>query len=121
MGLFEMDSDKKYCLGSVVVPQTPIPLHTMGQKSCFWRLGMGCIPKGQCLKVSSGSAGAPQTPIPLHTMGQKSCFWIPGMGVFEMGKNIGGFSGGAPTTHSSAHYGPEKVLPGMGVFEMDNA
>ena len=35
-----MDNDKKCCLVSGVAPQTPIPLHTMGQKSCFWIPGM---------------------------------------------------------------------------------
>ena len=27
---------KKNCMGSGVAPQPPIPLHTMGQKRCFW-------------------------------------------------------------------------------------
>ena len=36
-----MDNAKKYCLGSGVAPQTPIPLHIMGQKSSFGIPGMG--------------------------------------------------------------------------------
>jgi hypothetical protein len=27
---------KKYAMGSGVVPQTRIPLHTLAQKRCFW-------------------------------------------------------------------------------------
>ena len=74
MGVFEMDDAKKYCLGSGLAPKTPIPLHTIGQKRCFW---------------------------------------IPGMAVFEMDsakKILLGFWGGAPSTHTSAHHGPEKVF-----------
>ena len=43
MGLFEIDNAKIYFLGSGVVPQTRISLHTMGRKTCFWIPGMGAF------------------------------------------------------------------------------
>ena len=64
--------------------QTPIPLHTVGQKMCFWIPGMGVLEIDRAKKYCLGSGVAPQTPRPLHTMGQKRCFWIPGKGVLEM-------------------------------------
>ena len=65
---------RKNCLGSGVAPQTPIPLHTMGQKRCFSIPGMGLFELDIAKKYCLGSVGAPQTPIPLHTIGQKRCF-----------------------------------------------
>ena len=41
MVVSQMENAKKYCLGSGVAPQTPIPLYTMGQKRFFWIPGMG--------------------------------------------------------------------------------
>ena len=108
-----MDDAKKYCLGSGVAPQTPIPLHIMGRKRCFWIPGMGVFEMDDAKKYCLGSGVAPLKPIPLHTMGQKKCFGIPGMEVFEMDNDNEfclGFWGGAPNTHTAAHHGPKKVF-----------
>ena len=85
MGVFELHNAKKYCWGSGVALQTPIPLYPLGQKRCFWIPGMGVFETNNGQKYCLGSGVAPQTPVPLHTMGQKGCFWIPRMGVFEFG------------------------------------
>ena len=64
-----MDKAKKYCLGSGVAPQTPIPLHTIHQQKWFWMPGMGVFGVDDAKKYCLSSGVAPQAPIPLHTMG----------------------------------------------------
>ena len=73
----------KYVMGYGVAPQTCIPLHTMGQKRCFWIPKVVVFQTHHAKKYAVGPGVAPQTRIPLHTMGQKRCFWIPKMVVFE--------------------------------------
>ena len=112
-GVCNGQCQKKYCFGSLVVPQTPIPLHTLGQKRCFWMPGMGVFVTGNGRKHYLGSGVVPQTPMPLHPMGQQRCFWIPKMGVFAMDnakKTVIGFRGGAPNTHTSAPHGLAKAF-----------
>ena len=70
-------------MGSEVAPQTRIPLHTTGQKRCFWIHKMAVFETHHAIKYAVGSGVALQPPIPLHTMGQKRCFWVPRMMVFE--------------------------------------
>ena len=62
MAVFEMDNAKKYCLASGVSSQSPIPLHTMGQKNSFWGPGMGVFEMDNAKKYCLGSGVAPQTP-----------------------------------------------------------
>ena len=74
MVVFEAHHVKKYGVGSGVAPQTPLPLHTMGQKSCFWMPKIVVFETHYAKNMVSVLWGAPQTPLPLHTMGQKRCF-----------------------------------------------
>ena len=112
MGVFETHHAKKYVMGSRVAPQTPIPLHTTGQKRCFWIPKMVVFETHHARKNGVGSGVAPQTCIPLHTMGQKKIsgylkWWCL---KHTMPKICCGFWGGAPNTHTSAHHGPEKLF-----------
>ena len=70
-------------MGSGVGPQPPIPLHSMGQKRCFWIPKMVAFETHHAKNYAAGYGLGPQPPIPLHTMGQKRCFWIPKLLVFE--------------------------------------
>ena len=79
-----MHTAKKYCLGSGVAPQTPVPLHAAGQKRCFWIPGMVVFELHNAKKYCLGDGVALQTPIPLYPIGQQRCFWVPRMVVFEM-------------------------------------
>ena len=63
-------------------PNHSEPLHTMGQKKCFWIPRTGVFETHHANKCGVGSGVAPQTGIPVDTMGQKKCFWIPRMVVF---------------------------------------
>ena len=72
--LFETHRAKKCGVGSGVAPQTHIPLHTMGQKKCFWMPEMVVFETHEAKQYGVGSGVAPQTRIPLHTVGQKRCF-----------------------------------------------
>ena len=76
---------------------------------------MGVFETHDAKKYRLGSGVALQPPKPLHTIGQKRCFWVPKMGVFETHdakKYCLGSGGGAATTHTSAHQGPEKLFLG---------
>ena len=114
MVVFETHEDKKSRVGCGVAPQTPTPLHTMGQKRCVWVLRMGVFETHHAKKIYGvGSGLVPQTRIPLRTVGQKRCFWIPKMVVFETHhdkKICCGFRGGAPNTHTTAQHKPEQVF-----------
>ena len=66
MLVFELHNAKKYCLGSGVASQTPIPLYPIGQQRCFWIPGMLVFELHNAKKYSLGSGVASQTPIPLH-------------------------------------------------------
>ena len=95
--------------------RTPTPLHTRGQKKCFWIPGMGVFEPQNAKNYCVGSGVALQTPIPLHTRGQQSCFWLPGTGVFETysaQRLLCGFWGGAPNRHLCADPGPQKGVFG---------
>ena len=54
-----MDSAKKFCSGSGVALQTPIPLHTMGQERCFSIPRMGVFEMDNTKKYCLGSGVAP--------------------------------------------------------------
>ena len=82
--MFGLHRGKKYCLGSGVALQAPIPLYHIDQQKCFWIPRMGVFEMHNAKKYCLGSGVAPQTPIPLYPIGQQRCFGIPGMGVFEM-------------------------------------
>ena len=43
MGVFETHHAKKYCVGSGLALQTPMPLHTTGQTTCFGYLESVCL------------------------------------------------------------------------------
>ena len=75
--------EKKYCSDSRVALQPPIPLHTVGQRKCFWITRMGVFKTDDAEKYCVDSGVALQPPIPLHIMSQQRCFWVPGMVVFE--------------------------------------
>ena len=61
-------------MSSGVAPQTPIPLHTMGQKRCFWIPKLEVFEKHHARKYVMDFGVAPQTRIALHTTGQKKVF-----------------------------------------------
>ena len=53
---------KKYGMGSGVAPQTPIPLHIMGQKRCFWIPELEVFETQHAKKTRHGFwGGAPNT------------------------------------------------------------
>ena len=111
---------------SRVAPQTRIPLHTLGQKRCFWIPKMVVFETHHATKYALGSGVAPQTRISLHTMGQKKCFCVPKMVVFETHhakKNCVG--SGVALQQPIALYpvGQKRCfcIPSMGVFETHNA
>ena len=126
-GSLKCTRPKKYCVGSGVALQTPIPLHTMAQKGFFcghlawWRLKR-TMPKKYCV----GSGVALQPPPPLHTLGQKRCLPVPRMVVFEIydAKRYCVGSGVALQPPIPLHtMGQKRCLPvpRMVVFEMHNA
>ena len=126
MGVFEMDNATKYCFGSGVALHAPIPLHSTGQKMCFWIPGMGVFEMDNAKKILFGfRGGAPNTHTSAHHGPENmfldtwdACVWT------AQSKTILGASGVAPRTHIPLHImGQKKCLwiPGMGVFEMDNA
>ena len=53
-----MVNAKKYCFGSGVALQTPIPLHTIRQKRCFWIPGVGVFELHNAKKCCLGSGVA---------------------------------------------------------------
>ena len=62
MVVFELHNAKKYCLGSGVALQTPIPLYPIGQKRCFCVPGMGVFEMDDAEKMLFGFwGGAPNT------------------------------------------------------------
>ena len=58
---------QKTSWGSAVAPQTPIPLHTMGQKMCFWIPGMEVFEMDNAQKTLFRFwGGAPNTHTSAH-------------------------------------------------------
>ena len=62
MVVFETHGDNKCGVGCGVAPQPPTPLHTMGQKRCFWVTRMGVFEMDDAKKYCVGSGVAHQTP-----------------------------------------------------------
>ena len=55
MVVIETHHANKYDLGSGVAPQTRKPLHTMGQKRCFWIPNMVVFEMHHAKKYAVGS------------------------------------------------------------------
>ena len=70
MVVFELHNAKKYCLGSGVEPQTPIPLYPIGQQKCFWMPMMVVVELHNAKKYCLGSGMVPRTSIYLYLVGQ---------------------------------------------------
>ena len=69
-----MDNAKKYCLGSGVAPQARIPLHTMGQKGCFWIPGIGVLEMGVTKIAVWGQGWRPKHPYRCTPWARKGVF-----------------------------------------------
>ena len=111
--MFVLHNANKYCLGSGVPLQAPIPMYHIDQQKCFWIPRMVVFELHDGNKYCLGSGVAPQTPVPPHPIGQQRCFWIPGMVVIELHnakKIVFGFWGGAPSTHITVRHRPAKVF-----------
>ena len=63
-----------------------IPVHLIGQKTCFWRPTLGVFKVHNAPQCLGGSGVALRMHIPVHLTGQKTCFWRPTMLVFNMHK-----------------------------------
>ena len=71
MGVFETKHAKKYCVGSGLALETPIPAHTKGQKSCLWIPRMGVFETHRAKNVVRFWAGAANSHACAHHGSQK--------------------------------------------------
>ena len=101
-----MHNAKKYAVGSGLLLQTPIPLHTTSQKLCFWIPRMGVFEMHNANKYAVGSGVALQTPIPLHTTTQKLCFGSLGWVSLNCTMSHCPFKGKLHLHHGRTHLGP---------------
>ena len=62
MGVLELHNAKKYCLGTRVAPQTPIPLYPIGQQKCFWIPMMMVFELHNAKNIVGFWGGAPNPP-----------------------------------------------------------
>ena len=98
--------------GSGVAPQTPIPLHTMGRKKCFWKPGMGVFEMEDAQQYRGVQRWRPKHPYLYTPWAEKRGFGDVGWGCLKwrVPQNIVGFTDGTPNTHTSAHHVPGKVF-----------
>ena len=74
MGVFELHSARKYCLGSGLAPQTLIPLYPIRQQAGFWIPMIRMFEVQIAKKYYLRSGVTPQTPIRLYSIGQQKEF-----------------------------------------------
>ena len=113
MVVFDLYNPKKYCLGSLLAHQKPIPLYPIVQQRCFWIPRMVVFELRSAKEYCLVSGVAPQTHLPAYPTGQHRCFWLPRMVVFGLRsakKYCFVLWGGAPNTQATILHRPGKVF-----------